>query len=219
MSSFGSTVIASSLGRAVGSFFIFYGGGLRTNASHHGWPTRKNKKKTLAKKRLIAIPPKNKIWTKICYSKSHIWNSFFENITSGIQIFCICPHVPVDFFFFLVRFSNRKSQSQQKLAKKVTHFIIQFRSKNLTRFTNLNSRTICSRNASKTLSDFTNFPENIFLFGFRHVSVWFHHFLTPKNHILEALWNQMSVYLRKKIFCSRKIVRFYLVGGKLSGAE
>ena len=108
-------------------------------------------------------------------------------------------------FFFLVRFSNRKSQSQQKLAKKVTHFIIQFRSKNLTRFTNLNSRTICSRNASKkTVSDFTSFPENIFLFGFRHVSVWFHHFLTPKNHILEALWNQMSVYLRKKIFVPEK---------------
>ena len=37
------------------------------------------------------------------------------------------------------RFSGRKSQSQQKLAKKVTHFTIQFRSKNIPHFTNLST--------------------------------------------------------------------------------
>ena len=29
-------------------------------------------------------------------SESHIWNSFFENITSGVQCFYICPDFPVD---------------------------------------------------------------------------------------------------------------------------
>ena len=45
-------------------------------------------------------------------------------------------------FFFNFRFSGRKSQSQQNLAKKVTYFTIQFRSKNLTHFTNFNSLDI-----------------------------------------------------------------------------
>ena len=40
---------------------------------------------------------------------------------------------------FTFRFSARKSQSQQNLSKKITHFTIQFFPKNLTRFTNLNS--------------------------------------------------------------------------------
>ena len=40
--------------------------------------------------------------------------------------------------FHNCKFSSRKSQSQQKLAKKITHFTIQFRSKNLNHFTNLN---------------------------------------------------------------------------------
>ena len=44
--------------------------------------------------------------------------------------------------FFDFRFSSRKSQSQQKLTKKVTHFTIQFRSKHLTHFTELNSLDI-----------------------------------------------------------------------------
>ena len=40
-------------------------------------------------------------------SKSHIWNSFFENIISGIQRFYICPDFPLDVigvFFFLPDF-------------------------------------------------------------------------------------------------------------------
>ena len=55
---------------------------------------------------------------------------------------------------FNFRFSSRKSQSQQKLTKKITHFTIQFHSKHLTHFTNLNSLNIvkiCSRNQPKTL--------------------------------------------------------------------
>ena len=39
---------------------------------------------------------------------------------------------------FFISDCNRKSQSQQKIAKKITHFTIQFRLKDLTHFTNLN---------------------------------------------------------------------------------
>ena len=34
--------------------------------------------------------------------KSHIWNSFFENIISGMQSFCICPDVPLDIIRFFL---------------------------------------------------------------------------------------------------------------------
>ena len=47
-----------------------------------------------------------------------------------------------EFFFFDFRFFSRKSQSQQKLAKKITHFTIQFCLKKLTHFINLNSLDI-----------------------------------------------------------------------------
>ena len=40
------------------------------------------------------------------------------------------------------RFFRRKFQSQQKLAKYITHFTIQFCSKNLAHFSNLNSLKI-----------------------------------------------------------------------------
>ena len=39
---------------------------------------------------------------------------FLKNVVSGIQLFYIRPRVPV---FFYSRFSSRKSQNQQKLAK------------------------------------------------------------------------------------------------------
>ena len=98
---------------------------------------------------------------------------FFDDIISGMQLFYICPHVPVDIirFFFNSTFSNRKSQSKQLLAKKVTHFTIPFRSKILTHFTRRNSLDIekkCYRNAAKTLFDFTYFPANMVLFGARN---------------------------------------------------
>ena len=48
--------------------------------------------------------------------------------------------------------------------------LLQFRSKNLTHFANLKSLDIKNnmlRNTAKNLSDFTNFPVNMFLFGVR----------------------------------------------------
>ena len=71
------------------------GGGLRKNVGRHGWPKTKNKKNHWLK-RPKASPDKRNFDQNINDSKSHIWNSFFENIISGIQRFYICPDVPVD---------------------------------------------------------------------------------------------------------------------------
>ena len=48
----------------------------------------------------------------------------------------------ISYFEFSFRFSSRKSQNQQKLAKKINYLKIQFRSKNLTYFMNFSSLKI-----------------------------------------------------------------------------
>ena len=53
------------------------------------------------------------------------------------------------------RFSGRKSQSQQKLARKITHFTIQFRSKFITHFTKLSSLSIIKMYSRNTAKDLT----------------------------------------------------------------
>ena len=72
--------------------------------------------------------------------QSLILEYFFENIISSIFDFFILVNTFqwISSCFFKYRFSSRNSQSKQKLAKKITHFTTQFRSKNLTRFRNLN---------------------------------------------------------------------------------
>ena len=131
--------------------------------------------------------------------KSHIRNPFFENIISGIKSFCICPEVPVDIIrvcFFNFRFSSRKSQNQQKLAKKITHFTTHFCSKNLTHFTNLNSidieNNMLLQHCQKPFWLY-KFSRNMFLFGVTKY-ICTAPFQTPKNCILEANWKQMSLY-------------------------
>ena len=51
-----------------------------------------------------------------------------------MQLFYVRPHVPVNIIrvFLNFRFSSRKSQHQQKIAKKITYSIVQFLSKNVT---------------------------------------------------------------------------------------
>ena len=94
------------------------------------------------------VPIKQNLYQKINNLKPHIWT------------------LSIDF-----RFSGRKSQSHHKLAKKITHFTIQFCSKNLTHFTNLNSLKIRKRyscnTVKKTLTHFTNFPANTFVVSVR----------------------------------------------------
>ena len=109
-------------------------------------------------------------------------------------------------FFFIFRFSSRKSQSQQKLAKKITHFTIQFRSKNLIHFTNLNSLDI----ENNMLPQHSQKCFWLYKFSSKHVPVWY-----QKKHLgCTISWRQrtaflkhfeskclyISVYLRKKIF-------------------
>ena len=104
-------------------------------------------------------------------SKSCVWKSFLENIICSIQLFYIRSNIPVDIrVVFDIRFSSRKSQSQQKLAKKISHFTIQFRSKNLTHFMNLNSldveNNMLPQHSQKPFW-LKIFLANMFLFGVR----------------------------------------------------
>ena len=87
-----------------------------------------------------------------------------------MQRFYIRPHVPVDIIRFFLIFSlpSRKSQSQQQLAKKITHFTIQFRSKHLTHFANLNSLDI----ENNMLPQHSQKPFWLYKFSSKHVSVW-----------------------------------------------
>ena len=123
---------------------------------------RRQKKNWLKRLKLPSAPPpkekkKQNLYPNINDSKSHICNSFSENIIFGIQqLFCIRPRVLVDIIkvFSYSRFSSKKSQSQQKLAKNVTHFA------------NLNSLDIennmLSKHSQKPLYKLSN----------KHVSVW-----------------------------------------------
>ena len=81
------------------------------------------------------------------------------------------PHVPVDIIrVFLFQNLQQKISKPIKPGKKITHFTIQFRSKNLVHFTNRNSfeiEIICSQNTTKKRSHYTDFPANMFLFSIR----------------------------------------------------
>ena len=136
----------------------------------------------------------------------NIISFFFWNFISGVQLFytCpICPYVPVGIIrvSFKFVFSSRISQSQQKLAKQITHFTMQFHSKNLAHFTSINSldieNYILLQDSQKTfwIQKFVSKSQEKFAL---------HHFWKPKNCILEAIWISnclyISVYLRKEIF-------------------
>ena len=80
------------------------------------------------------------------------------------------PHVPVDIIrvFIIPEFVVENLKVNKNQRKKITHFIMQFCSRNLTHFTNLNSfemKIICLQNTAKKHPQFTNFPANMFLFG------------------------------------------------------
>ena len=121
------------------------------------------------------------------------------------------PHLPVDIIrnSFYSRFSSRKSQSQQRLAKKIAHFTIQLRSKNLTHFTQFNSLDIennmLPKHRQKSLS--------LWKFSSKHVSIWsqkkhLHCTISwcPKTAFLkhfESKCLQISAYLLKSIFVAK----------------
>ena len=80
------------------------------------------------------------------YSKIHIWNSFFENIISGIQRFYICPNVQVD---FITAESLKTNKSQQKRSHFLQYSSAQKGPLILQISTHLTLKIICSRNTAK----------------------------------------------------------------------
>ena len=85
-------------------------------------PRRKIKEKYLLKRLNAVLKKKRNLDQNINDSKSQIWNSFFKNIISGIQLFCVRPHDPVDIIrVFLISYllaeSLKASQKSFKLHK------------------------------------------------------------------------------------------------------
>ena len=99
--------------RTQGRRKLFYGGKPSGTVCHHGWPTSKNWREIFAKTPKRSPQKKRNLDQNINDSKSQIWNSFFHNIISGIQLFCIRPHDPVDIIRVFLNFisSSRKSQN------------------------------------------------------------------------------------------------------------
>ena len=84
----------------------------------------------------------------------------------------VLPYVPVGIIrvFFNFRFFNRNSQSQKKLAKKITYFTISFRSKNFTYFKKFNSLDIEKNIAKQTQHN--QIPFWLYKFYGKQVSGW-----------------------------------------------
>ena len=107
-------------------------------------------------------------------------------------------------FFLDFRFSSRKSQSQQKLTKKITHFWIRFNSKHLTYFMNLNSLDI----ENNMFPKHNQKPFSLYKFSSKHVSVWcqkknlqwIKHPRTAFFKYFESKCMYISVNLFKEIF-------------------
>ena len=129
--------------------------------------------------------------------KSHIWNSFFENIILLIRRFYNCSDVPVDIIrvFFNFSFSNRKPQSQQKLAKKDHTFYNTVLLKKLQSFYEPQLTwhwkwySMLPQRSQKPFWLY-KFSANMFFFGVRKKYLYCTISWRPRT----ALWKQMPVY-------------------------
>ena len=151
----------------------------------------KQTKKTLTKT-LKQSTKKQNLGENMNNSKSPIKKKFFENIFSGIQLFYIRPHVPVDIF----RISSVQKVSQPAKTTErsliLQHIFTQKTSLILQTSTYIENNMVLQN--SQNLSEYTtNFSVNMLLFGFRK-NICIPPFLDAQNCILEALWRQMSVY-------------------------
>ena len=148
------------------------GEGRSTIIGHHGWPTTKIKKKQWTGLNDLKYSHKKRNLDKnINDSKSHMSSPFFENIISGIQVvytrtfqwtlseFSLISDFLTEILKANKNYWKRSLILQYSFAQKTSLILrISF---------HLTLKTIYSRNTTKTLSVFTNIPENIFLF-----SVW-----------------------------------------------
>ena len=119
-------------------------------------------------------------------SKSHLWNSFFENRLFRECNLFISVH-PCQWTSQSFSISDLLAESLN--VRKKSHFIIQFCSKNLPHFTNLNLLDT----ENNMLPQHSQQPFWLYKVSMKYVSVWcqknsfsLNHFLKPKNYIVEA---------------------------------
>ena len=135
-----------------------------------------------------------------------------------MQRFYIRPHVPVDiiriFFSFQIvqQKVSKPTKNQQKRSLISQYSFAQKTSLILRTSTHLTLKIICSRNTVKNLSDFTNFPANMFLFGVRK-NIWAAPFLDAKElHSCSTLKANVCIFLyisvRKFLFQRRSKILF-----------
>ena len=111
-------------------------------------------------------------------SKSHIWNSLFENIisVSGIQLFCIHPHVSLNIIrvFLIFYFSAESLKANKDWRKRSLILQYNFAQKTsliLQTLTHLTLKTICYHNTAKNFltlqifqpTNFTNFTNFLYI--------------------------------------------------------
>ena len=141
-------------------------------------------------------------------SKWHILNSFLGKYYFRHTNFHIRPHVLVNIIrvFFNLRFSSRKQQSHQKLAKKITDFTIQFGSNNLTHFTSLNSLDI----ENNMLMQHSQKPFLLYKFFSKHIPI-----LCQKKHLQWTVsWLPRPEFLRH-FECKNLYIFLYISVRKL----
>ena len=204
---------------------LFDGGGLSKVFGRHSLPTSKIwKKKKHWLKRPKAVPQKTKFgpkfkWFKISYLKLLFWKYFFGHTIFLYSSTRSSGHHQS--FFLISDFlaeSLKTSKNYQKRSLILQYSFAQKASLILWTSTHLTLKIICFRNTAKNLLDFTtSFLVNMFLFGCRK-NICTPPFLDAQNCILAVLWKQMSVYFciyAQEKFCSKDVVRFYLMGGGL----
>ena len=128
----------------------------------------------------------------------------------------------IRYIFFNFTISSRKSKNQQKLAKKDHTFYNTVLLKKPHPFlTHLTLKIIYSQSTAKSLSDFTNFPANMFLCGVRK-NICTRPFCEAQElHSWSTLKANVCIflYISLKKFCFRDIVRFYLIGVEGGGRD
>ena len=124
------------------------------------------------------------------------------------QAYNFIPHVPMDIIrvFIIPEFVAENLKANKNQQKKITHFIIQFCSRKLTYFTNLNSfeteNNMPPKHSQKT--------SPVYKFRSKNFSVWCHlhctiswHSRTPFLKPFKSKCLYISVYLSKKFLFQR----------------
>ena len=156
-------------------------------------------------------------------SKSRICNYFFENIILGVQLNStrFSGHHQNFFTAEFVAENLKANKNRRERSLILQYSFTQKTSLILWISTLLKLKTICSHNSAKKLSQFTNFPANIFPFGVRK-NIW----TAPFPDAQELLsWNTLKpnvcifLYISLRKFSFKDLARFYLVVWELGEAE